>query len=64
MPPGAIDGVDSATCGSDVLLKLGLLFNRTIVVVAPAVAEPWFFTTTVTVSVPPAVSEPLLSDML
>jgi hypothetical protein len=34
------------------------------VVVAAAVAVPWFFTTTVTVSDPPVLSELLLNDML
>src|SRR3954465_945715 len=64
VPPAAIDGVDTDTCGSDMVLLLGSWFSRIMVLVAAAVAVPWFFTTTVTVSEPPALSEVLLNDTL
>jgi hypothetical protein len=40
------------------------LFTRIIVVVAPALPLPWFFTVMLTVREPPVFNDVLLSDML
>src|SRR4051812_14200046 len=64
VPPAARSGERRVGKGWGMGLLLGSWFSRIMVLVAAAVAVAWVFTTTVTVSEPPALSEVLLNDTL